>query len=88
MSQRMSLFGGFFGEQNTPGITPSDRDAEAVSQRSINIPILKSTLGTGNISLHGRKICNKDSVCPVLMDIPHRCENLPETYPVYSTKLE
>lgn len=88
MSQRMSLFGGFFGEQKTPGITLSDRDAEAVSPRSISIPILKSTLGTGNTSLHGRKICNKDSVCPVLTDIPDGCENLPEIYRVYSTNLE
>lgn len=85
MSQRISLSGGF-GEQKTPGVTPSDREAEGMSPRLITIPIMKSTLGTGNLSLHGRRIYNKDITCPVLTDIPDRCENLPETYPVHSTK--
>lgn len=42
--------------------------------RLITIPILKSTLGMGNLSLDGRKMCNKDITCPVLMDIPDGCE--------------
>lgn len=46
MSQRMFLLVGFFGEQETLAVTPSDREAGGVSPRSISITILKSTLET------------------------------------------
>lgn len=56
MSQRMSLLIGFFGEQKTPAVRPSDREAGAMFPRSASIPILKCALGASNLFLHGRKI--------------------------------
>lgn len=55
MSQRISLLVGFFGEQKTPAVRPSDREAGGVSPRSTSIPILKGTLKTDNLFLNAEE---------------------------------
>lgn len=63
------------------------REAEGVSPRSISIPILKSTLETGNLFLHGRRTFKRAITCSVLTGIPDCCGYSPETFLVYNTKL-